>query len=390
MAGVAPSRSVFFQPTARRCATGPASSMPPGYTIQLLNAAARERAGIDVVADLRSRDVAAGQGAAGPGVVPSRDVRPGWARRSRCSTRRHRQPDRPARMARRWVSTVAANALLDEWAQAASRHAPRRGRPLAGRRAARARRPVAVDAGRVHLAKAPPKSTGRDLKPRAWLAAQLARCPTRHRRMSRRPWPSARASADAFIPHSCGWRSFAAAAPPTTTTEVRPPLITRRRAADRHLQAAQAAAAFAPAGQDARRSVRAGSGRLARPGSACSARCIRPGFEDAAAEGRYPDDGEARGRGGRRRGEAQRRSPTRAWASGGDGVRAADGASFLREASGPADLWLARDQDPGRRRPHRVNLRYQRLGCPATRPAQHDRRLPSWPTAWCGARPGCC
>ena len=73
-----------------------------GYTMQLLNGALlAERCGIDVVCDLRSRDVAAGgQGAPLVPAFHAARVRPAGRRRRGAEPRRHRQPD-PARRRRR-------------------------------------------------------------------------------------------------------------------------------------------------------------------------------------------------------------------------------------------------------------------------------------------------
>ncbi len=148
-----------------------------GYTLQLLNPALlAERCGIDVVADLRSRDVAAGgQGAP---LVPAfhramfgRDAQPlavlnlgGIANLSLLG------PDGTLL----GFDCGPANALLDHWVQ---RH---RGQPFDrnGAWAASGR----VDAGLLaelqsepYFAMPPPKSTGRDLFDATWLTRHLAR-----------------------------------------------------------------------------------------------------------------------------------------------------------------------------------------------------------------------
>jgi len=150
-----------------------------GYTLQLLDGALlAEFTGIDVVCDLRSRDVAAdGQGAP---LAPAFHVavfgRPDEARAvlnlGGISNLTLLQPDQPVV----GFDCGPANALLDGWCQ---RH---RGQPFDadGQWAA---------SGQVHepllrtllaepyLALAPPKSTGRDLFHLAWLDAHLAHHP---------------------------------------------------------------------------------------------------------------------------------------------------------------------------------------------------------------------
>jgi anhydro-N-acetylmuramic acid kinase len=146
-----------------------------GYTLQLNNPALlAERCGIDVVADLRSRDVAAGgQGAP---LVPAFH-RAVFAR-----------PDRhvavlnvggisnltslPAGAATRGWDCGPGNALMDHWCQ---RHTAR-AYDDAGRWAAGGQ----VDAGLLRVLRAdpyfgrsPPKSTGRDLFNPQWLQLQL-------------------------------------------------------------------------------------------------------------------------------------------------------------------------------------------------------------------------
>jgi anhydro-N-acetylmuramic acid kinase len=148
-----------------------------GYTLQLLNAARlAEEAGIDVVADLRSRDVAAGgQGAplvpafhaavfARPGVDVAVLNLGGIANLTLL----------PAAGPVRGFDTGPGNALLDHWVH---RH---RGEPFDtdGAWAATGRVvPALLQALRdePYFAAAPPKSTGRDLFEPGWLQARLDR-----------------------------------------------------------------------------------------------------------------------------------------------------------------------------------------------------------------------
>ncbi len=153
-----------------------------GYTLQLLNAALlAEKTGIDVIADLRSRDVAAGgQGAP---LVPAlhaalfteaaRDVAVlnigGIANLSLLPARQ-----RGADAAVRGFDCGPGNALMDLWCE---RHT---GRPYDadGAWAAQGRIDPALLArllGEPYFAIPPPKSTGRDLFDAAWLDAMLAR-----------------------------------------------------------------------------------------------------------------------------------------------------------------------------------------------------------------------
>jgi anhydro-N-acetylmuramic acid kinase len=146
-----------------------------GYTLQILNPALlAERVGIDVVADFRSRDVAAG-GQGAPLVpafharcfrVPGQDVAVlnlgGIANLTLL----------PAAGAVRGFDCGPANALMDDWI---ARHL---GAPFddGGRWAAGGRVDEALLATLLtepFFALPPPKSTGRDLFNPAWLAARL-------------------------------------------------------------------------------------------------------------------------------------------------------------------------------------------------------------------------
>lgn len=146
-----------------------------GYTLQLLNAALlAERSGIDVVADFRSRDVAAGgQGAP---LVP--------AFHARCFARAGADSAvlnlggianltlLPATGPVRGFDSGPANALMDHWCMA------HLGSPFDGdgRWAAGGRidEPLlATCLAEPFFALPPPKSTGRDLFNADWLAARL-------------------------------------------------------------------------------------------------------------------------------------------------------------------------------------------------------------------------
>ena len=163
---------------ARRCAIGRASSTAIGYTVQL-NAPAllAELCGIDVVADFRSRDVAAG-GQGAPLVPAFHRALFGRAGEAigRAQPRRHRQPDRAigADGATIGFDCGPANALLDFWCAAAT------GRPFDADGAWAAGGTVdarLLDAllAEPYFALPPPKSTGRDLFNAAWLEARLRR-----------------------------------------------------------------------------------------------------------------------------------------------------------------------------------------------------------------------
>jgi anhydro-N-acetylmuramic acid kinase len=150
-----------------------------GYTIQLLDAARlAERTGIDVVADLRSRDVAAGgQGAPlVPAFHAARFGRPGEDRAVLNLGGIANLTLLGADGSVRGFDTGPANALLDHWiARHRGLHFDEDGRWAAG--------------GRVHqellaalrdepfFALPPPKSTGRDLFEPGWLQARLDRVP---------------------------------------------------------------------------------------------------------------------------------------------------------------------------------------------------------------------
>ena len=141
--------------------------------------AAGRTAGIDVVADFRSRDVAAGgQGAplvpafhralfAVPGETVAVLNLGGIANLTVLA----------AAGTTLGFDCGPANALMDHWCQQHTRPALRRRRRLGGRRPGTA----AVAARRCWpnptSRKPPPKSTGRDLFNPRWLAAQLARSP---------------------------------------------------------------------------------------------------------------------------------------------------------------------------------------------------------------------
>jgi anhydro-N-acetylmuramic acid kinase len=150
-----------------------------GWTIQLLDAARlAERCGVDVVADLRRRDVAAGgQGAplvpafhAACFARPGEDVAVlnlgGIANLTLLG----------ADGAVRGFDTGPANALMDHWVQ---RHRglayDEQGRWAAGGRPDAALLQALLD--EPYFALPPPKSTGRDLFEPGWLQARLAACP---------------------------------------------------------------------------------------------------------------------------------------------------------------------------------------------------------------------
>jgi anhydro-N-acetylmuramic acid kinase len=153
----------------------------PGYTLQLLNGALlAELGGIDVVCDLRSRDVAAG-GQGAPLVPalhhalfadPALDVAVlnlgGIANLSLLPAR-----DRAGAEAVTGFDCGPGNALMDAWCE---RHTGQRyddeGRWAAsGRVDSRLLRRLLDE---PFIAAAPPKSTGRDLFDTPWLARQLA------------------------------------------------------------------------------------------------------------------------------------------------------------------------------------------------------------------------
>lgn len=171
-----------------------------GYTVQLLNGALlAERCGIDVIADFRSRDVAAGgQGAP---LVP--------AFHARCFA----QPGQdvavlnlggianltllPATGPVRGFDCGPANALMDGWCQQhQGRPFDEDGRWAAGGRVDRAL--LAVLMAEPFFALPPPKSTGRDLFNAEWLAARLPASAGPRDVMATLAELTARAAADAL------------------------------------------------------------------------------------------------------------------------------------------------------------------------------------------------
>lgn len=146
-----------------------------GYTIQLLNAARlAERCGIDVVADLRSRDVAAG-GQGAPLVPAFHAARFACAGEDTAVLNLGGIANLTLLAADGHVlgfDTGPANALMDHWVQQHLGQAyDARGAWAAGGR---------VDAGllaslrdEAFFRAAPPKSTGRDLFEPDWLQARL-------------------------------------------------------------------------------------------------------------------------------------------------------------------------------------------------------------------------
>jgi anhydro-N-acetylmuramic acid kinase len=146
-----------------------------GWTLQLNNPArVAERTGIPVVADFRSRDVAAG--GEGAPLVPAFHA-------ALFGGQRHRSvvniggianvTDLPVRGDVRGFDTGPGNVLLDLW------HAQHRGagfdRDGAWARTGHVDDPLlAVLLAEPYFARVPPKSTGRDLFDADWLAARLA------------------------------------------------------------------------------------------------------------------------------------------------------------------------------------------------------------------------
>jgi anhydro-N-acetylmuramic acid kinase len=146
-----------------------------GYTIQLLDAARlAERCGIDVVADLRSRDVAAG-GQGAPLVPAFHAARLGRAGEDRAVLNLGGIANLTllgADGSVRGFDTGPANVLLDHWAQ---QHL---GQPYDadGQWAARGRvdeRLLTALRDEPFFALPPPKSTGRDLFEPGWLTLRL-------------------------------------------------------------------------------------------------------------------------------------------------------------------------------------------------------------------------
>ncbi|HET9820457.1 MAG TPA: anhydro-N-acetylmuramic acid kinase [Burkholderiaceae bacterium] len=155
----------------------PAEFDGTGYTLQLLNGALlAELCGIDVICDLRSRDVAAGgQGAPlAPGLHAALFATPGTARAVLNLGGIANLTLLPPSGAVTGFDCGPANALMDGWC---ARHL---GQPFdaAGRWAARGRVATALlDALRKEpwLEAPPPKSTGRDLFHLGWLDVHVAR-----------------------------------------------------------------------------------------------------------------------------------------------------------------------------------------------------------------------
>jgi anhydro-N-acetylmuramic acid kinase len=150
-----------------------------GYTVQINQPALlAERCGIDVIADFRSRDVAAG-GQGAPLVPPFHAAVFGHAERARAvvniggiSNLTLLPPGQPPR----GFDCGPGNALLDHGAQQHLGQAyDADGAWSAGGRALPAL--LAELLAEPYFAEAPPKSTGRDLFHPAWLAAALARQP---------------------------------------------------------------------------------------------------------------------------------------------------------------------------------------------------------------------
>ena len=150
-----------------------------GWTVQLLNAARlAELCGVDVVADLRSRDVAArGQGAPlVPAFHAARFAQPGEDSAVLNLGGIANLTLLGANGSVRGFDTGPASALLDHWVQ---RH---RGQPFddQGRWAASGQMNASLLVALLdepYFALSPPKSTGRDLFEPGWLQIRLDRCP---------------------------------------------------------------------------------------------------------------------------------------------------------------------------------------------------------------------
>ena len=163
-----------------------------GYTLQLCQPALlAELTGIDVVADFRSRDVAAGgQGAPLAPFFHQACVRPARRNASACSTSAA-SPTSPCCAPTATMlgfDCGPGNALMDGWC------AQHTGKPYDADGAWAASGqvlPPLLEAllAEPYFAKPPPKSTGRDLFSQAWLQAPpAAPSPTPHRPTCRRRW----------------------------------------------------------------------------------------------------------------------------------------------------------------------------------------------------------
>ena len=150
-----------------------------GYTVQLNNPALlAELAGIDVIADLRSRDVAAGgQGAP---LVPAFH-RAVFGRAGEASAVLNIGGISNLTALRADGSTIGfdcgpGNALMDHWClQHTGRHYDEGGAWAASGQVID--QLLTLMRAEPYFALPPPKSTGRDLFNPPWLQAQLARCP---------------------------------------------------------------------------------------------------------------------------------------------------------------------------------------------------------------------
>lgn len=147
-----------------------------GYTLQLNNPALlAELSGIDVVADFRSRDVAAG-GQGAPLVPPFHQAFFGISDHSLAVLNIGGMTNLTLLRSENVLGGFdcgPGNALLDAWCQEHTSHAF----DAAGRWAAQGQVHAALLARLLEapfFAKPPPKSTGRDLFNRQWLAAALA------------------------------------------------------------------------------------------------------------------------------------------------------------------------------------------------------------------------